>query len=444
MAGSRKRTPPEAHLPARLAQVLAAAGAGRGNSLCVALSGGVDSVVLLHLLAAQREHYGYILSAAHVHHGLSPNADEWRDFCRNLCDSLRVPLRVFHVEVARDAGDGLEAAAREARHAALRGIDADWLVLGHHLDDQAETLLFRLLRGAGVHGAAAMAASEPGRPGRLRPLLTVRRAHLAAYAQRHRLAWVEDESNADWRFTRNRLRHDILPKLEAVFPAAVTTLARAADHFRDADGLLDELAAADQDACGGDTLDLSAVLALSDARLRNLLRWKMRRAGQTMPSAARLCEALRQLRGAAGRPLFLRFDSIALCAYRDRLWLETDAGGDIAYSRAWRGESCLPWRQGTVCFRAAPGAGLSRARLERAGVVVLTTRWAGLRMRLATNRPLRSFKNLCQEAAIASWLRGRLPVLSVDGEAAWIAGIGISADFAARDDESGIEPQWLR
>lgn len=444
MASSRKRTPPEESLSARLAQVLAAAGAGRAARLCAALSGGVDSVVLLHLLAAQREECGYMLTAAHVHHGLSPNADEWRDFCCGLCDSLRVPLQVFHVEVARDAGAGLEAAAREARLAALGRIDADWLVFGHHLDDQAETLLFRLLRGAGVHGAAAMPAIEYGRPGRLRPLLAVRRARLAAYAAQHRLRWVEDESNADWRFTRNRLRHDILPRLEAVFPAAVTTLARAADHFREADGLLDDLAAADREACGGDTLNLSAALALSDARLRNLLRREMRRAGQSLPSAAWLCEAVRQLRAVAGRPLFLRFDGIVLCAYRDRLWLERNADSDSADSRVWRGEACLPWWQGTVCFRAGRGAGLSLSRLERAAEVVLTTRWSGLRMRLAPNRPLRSFKNLCQEAAISSWLRGRLPVLSVDGEAAWIAGIGVSADFAAGDDESSVDPLWLR
>ncbi|MDR1853429.1 MAG: tRNA lysidine(34) synthetase TilS [Azoarcus sp.] len=310
-----------------VAAVLMAAGVGDGQRLCCALSGGVDSVVLLDALAALRERFGFDLSAAHVHHGLNPAADEWRAFCADFCRRLDLPLHVFHVEVARDDPHGLEAAARAARHAALASVDCDWLALGHQRDDQAETVLFRLLRGAGVRGAAAMAAVEPGdggRAGRLRPLLELGREEIVAHAHARALQWVEDASNASLEFARNDLRHRILPAIEARFPAARVTLARAARHFRDASGLLDELAALDAVSCAGANAGefrRDALFGLNPARQANLLRWEFSRRGAFAPSQARLNEALRQLRDAA-RPLRFPLGDYALCYRRGRVWLE--------------------------------------------------------------------------------------------------------------------------
>ena len=156
------------------ARALTAAGVGAGARLCCALSGGVDSVVVLDVLHTLAPRFGFSLQAAHVHHGLSPYADVWAQACAARCAQLGIAFTLFRVSVARDASGGLEAAARAQRHAALDGVACDWLVFGHHQDDQAETLLFRLLRGSGVRGAAAMAAVDPprtARPGRLRPLL---------------------------------------------------------------------------------------------------------------------------------------------------------------------------------------------------------------------------------------------------------------------------------
>ncbi|MBN8441407.1 MAG: tRNA lysidine(34) synthetase TilS [Thauera sp.] len=429
-----------------VASVLAEAGVASGSRLCCCLSGGVDSIVLLQALCDLQPRIGFELVAAHVHHGLSQRANEWLAFCREQCAQRGVVFLSFHVSVRRDDPQGLEAAARAARHSALASIDCDWLVFGHHQDDQAETLLFRLFRGAGVRGAAAMASIERPAPdsarGRLRPLLGMRRAQIEACAAARTLVWVDDESNADLRFARNDIRHRVLPAIEQGFPAAVPALARAAAHFREASDLLDELAEIDEAGCGGAVLARDALLRLSDARIANLLRWQARRRGVQAPTRALLGETVRQLREAGpSKPLRMSLADLACCVYRGRVWLEP-ALSALATPGSWHGEAALPWAGGRVEFCNVTGAGLSREKLERAASVRLAGRSAGLRLRLGAGRPSRSFKNLCQEAGVPAWLRERLPVLEVDGVAAWVGGIGVAAEFACADDEAGIEPQW--
>lgn len=445
MAASRNKTPPDPSLVEAVAGVLAAAGVAPGQTVCVALSGGVDSTVLLHVLAELRSRAGFSLAAAHVHHGLSPNADGWLECCRASCDALGVIFHSFRVHVDRDDPAGVEAAARAARHGALAGVPCDWLAFGHHQDDQAETVLFRLLRGSGVRGAGAMAGIEPGAPGRLRPLLGVRRPDIVAHARAEGLRWVEDESNADECYSRNLLRHRIFPLLEDAFPGAVPALVRASALFREADTLLEELAAMDQAACGGWPADRESLLRLSDGRVRNLLRWRGRLMGLEAPARVRLVEAVRQLRTAA-QALYLPLGGSVCCAYRGKVWLEPEpepADADLR-AVAWHGEAGLPWGTGTVDFVPVVGEGVSRAALERAREVVLGPRWAALALREGAGRPRRSFKNLCQEAAIPPWMRPRLPVLRVDGEAAWIAGIGVAAEFRCAPGEAGCLPVWRR
>lgn len=432
-------------LPEAVSRALTAAGVGPGARLCCALSGGVDSLLLLEVLHELAPQHGYALQAAHVHHGLSPHADAWAQACASRCAQLRVSFSLIRVEVPRDDRAGLEAAARRERLAALDAIPCDWLAFGHHQDDQAETLLFRLLRGSGVRGAAAMPSFEPpsgGRPGRLRPLLDCRRAGIEAWARARGLEWVEDESNADVRFSRNYLRHRVLPLVGERFPAAVPTLARAARHFREASELLDELAALDQAACGGESLQRRAVLALSDARIANLLRWQARRHGWRAPAQARLDEALRQLRVVAlAHPLRVVLGDMALCAYRDLLWLES-VGGDYYEPRDWCGGATLPWGVGQVGFTSVRGQGIARSLLDEAHSLRLAGRRPGMRLRLEAGRPRREFKNLCQEAGIPAWLRDRLPVLWVDEAPAWVGGIGVAAEFACAPGHDGLMPEW--
>ncbi|MGJ4730503.1 tRNA lysidine(34) synthetase TilS, partial [Luteimonas sp. SDU101] len=211
--------------------------------LLVGYSGGLDSTVLLHLLAADGALRRRGLRAVHVHHGLHPEADAWARHCADACRDLDVHLDVVRVRVARDSGDGLEAAARAARHAAFAGALADdaILALAHHRDDQAETFLLRALRASGTDGLAAMRAWRRFGPGWMwRPLLELPRAALLAHAQRHGLRWIEDPSNASDAHDRNFLRHRVMPLLQARWPQADAAFARAAELQREAAALLDE------------------------------------------------------------------------------------------------------------------------------------------------------------------------------------------------------------
>lgn len=269
--------------------------AAPGARLTVALSGGLDSSVLLYALAALKVARKLDLSALHVHHGLSPNADAWAAHCSHMCATLGVPLEVERVDVERGSRDGPEAAARRARHDAFARTTADWIVLAHHRDDQSETLLFNLLRGTGLRGACAMGETN----GRLlRPLLGVGRDAIAAYASEVGLTWVEDESNADTAYSRNFLRHQTLADLEARFPGSSANLGGAARRFAEAQELLDELARVDLGAVEDFPLAIANWAALPESRARNALRYLLHRRHIGIPGEERLCEFVRQVREA--------------------------------------------------------------------------------------------------------------------------------------------------
>ena len=253
------------------------------SRIALGFSGGLDSTVLLDALVRVAGPTRCV--ALHIHHGLSPNADDWLAHCEARAREYGVSFEARHVNIARERDIGVEAAAREARYRALNEMCEQQRVttlwLAQHADDQAETVLLQLLRGAGMAGLAAMAA-EPMNPqdasqsclSRMRPLLTVARVQLEQYAHEHALRWVEDESNADTQYLRNALRHDIIPKLAAHFPAYRTALARTAKHAANAQQLLNELAELDMRSISrGVRLSRTALLALDDVRALNVMRF---------------------------------------------------------------------------------------------------------------------------------------------------------------------------
>lgn len=291
-------------------------------TVVVGFSGGLDSTVLLHAASRLAREAGFRISARHVHHGLSPNADAWAESCERFCAAWGIPLAVVRVDVPAPGGEGLEAAARKVRHKAFADDPADWVLLAHHADDQAETLLHNLLRGTGLRGAAAMAEAN----GRLlRPLLPLPRSALLAYANSQDLTWVQDESNADQRYTRNFLRSRVLPMFTERFPLASVQLAAAARRFGEAESLLDDLAGLDLGASPPRfPLPLHVFRDLPDARARNLLRALLGWHKVQPPDEPRLKEFVRQLRTAGND----RHPRIDLGSYS--LWCEA---GSLRFNR---------------------------------------------------------------------------------------------------------------
>jgi tRNA(Ile)-lysidine synthase len=254
------------------------------RSLAVALSGGIDSMVLLDILARQctaatlSATPNLSLGAIHINHRISPNADHWAAFCAEQCARRGIPLTVVAVDVDRQSGTGLEAAARNARYAALMQSAADFVVSAQHRDDQAETVLHQMLRGTGLNGLAGMGERRELRPGLalLRPLLAASRLEIDAYAASHQVDWIEDESNQDTRFTRNFIRHELAPRIADRFPHYADALARIAGHAADSAELLEALARIDLDwdgheACAGRLDDLP--LARQVNALYHWLQW---------------------------------------------------------------------------------------------------------------------------------------------------------------------------
>ncbi len=273
-----------------------------GRKVCVGLSGGIDSIVLLTVLDESRSAHGLQLSAIHVHHGLSPHADEWAAFCRSVCDARSIPLQVAHVQVDHSRPGGVEALARDARYAAFRLVEADFIALAQHADDQAETVLHQILRGTGLKGMAGMGETRHMRDGLvlIRPLLRVPRAEIEAFALARCLEWIDDESNADTAYTRNFIRHALTPALAERFPHYRESLSRTASHAAEADEMLAALAGIDLKWDGrtahADALDAQPLARQVNA-LYHWLRWQWRdgKRQQSVPSHAQLCEWAQQL-----------------------------------------------------------------------------------------------------------------------------------------------------
>ncbi|AZN35931.1 tRNA lysidine(34) synthetase TilS [Iodobacter ciconiae] len=408
------------------------------STLCVGLSGGLDSVVLLHLLATLRHSQLFVLRALHVHHGLSPNADAWAQFAMDCAANLGVKCAVERVSLAPFLKQGTEGAARTARYAAFARQDCDVILLAQHCDDQAETVLLNLLRGSGLRGLAAMPEyrSLNQKMGILRPLLGVARAELAAYAAEQGLIWVEDESNHNPRYDRNFLRNDVFPRLNAVWPSANNTLARVARHVAEADELLLEVACSDFAVCVQDNVfDLS--VDFSPLRLRNVLRYWLVQNGLQLDARA-FEELIRTaVSSAADAQPVLIWRKSAVRRYRQKLYI-TLAEIELIepVMLPWQPEinlksGCLSWREAEV--------GIALEILKGADFE-LRPRVGGECLRLFVGGARKALKQLYQDAGVPPWLRQNIPLVYLNGELAAVPGLGVDAAFCTSGQV--VVPYW--
>lgn len=420
------------------------------SHLIVGLSGGVDSIALLDILAALAKQMSFTLSAVHVNHGISNNAAAWSQFCCDLCYAYGIPITVSYLTIKKERGTSLEAVAREKRYEVFNHLRADYLVLAQHQDDQAETLLLQLLRGAGVKGLSAMPVirKQPAdrAPSILRPLLEVSRRQIEIYAHQRQLDWIHDESNDNITYNRNFLRHKILPAISKRYPNYAGTLQRTSRHMAEASQLLDELAEIDaQHAVISGNLRIAAVRKLNRPRAKNLLRYILQQRNVKFPSAAKLEDILNQFFNASmDAQLHIVFGDTELRCYKGSVYILPKR--KLSVNRKlfkWQGEACLILKAlgGSIQFTHERGRGLSREKILQA-LVTIRTRQGGEHYQPSCNRPRRSLKKLFQEAGIPPWERYTLPLLYCGEKLAWVPGIGADCEFQARSNEIGIVPEW--
>ena len=408
------------------------------TQLAVAFSGGLDSTVLLH--ATIKAHGKKNVHAFHVHHGIQKEADQWQAHCKAVVKKFGCHFDTRNVKLNKQSN--IESQARNLRYEALTQMceahKIQDLLLAHHLDDQAETVLIQLMRGAGLPGLSAMPQVKSNELIHLwRPFLNMRRKDLEIYAKEHQLTWIEDPSNEDETYRRNAIRKSILPSLEKFQKGAIENLARSAKHLGEAQGLLNQLADIDlgliESKEGLSKTNLIRLYKTSQARATNALRRWLSKNGLAYPSEERLTAWWSELTQARlDAKLQWDHDQCVIRLWRGHLSITQDLNAQAKGKEEAKSE-------GEWTFKKVPAnskkPGIAKDRFEKAkqkGLINTMAREGGEKFKVDSKRPRRSLKNLYQEAAIPPWQRD-VPLLYIGEELVAVAGIGVSADWQTTD-----------
>jgi tRNA(Ile)-lysidine synthase len=413
-------------------------------------SGGLDSHVLLHALAKLLGTES--ITAVHINHQLSGNANAWQQHCQSCCDALGVSM-VTETVTVENSGQGWEQAAREARYSVFEELlmPSDLMLLAHHADDQVETVLYRLLRGSGPKGLAGMPqARSLGEGELLRPLLSYTRAELEEYANAEGLSWIEDESNEDLSFDRNFLRKKVVPVIAERWPDYPARVAHSAALCDETDQLAEVLAAQDLIAVYerperiGWSIALEPMMTLDVSRQGNLLRhW----AGQhqlPQPGHRIVDTVLHELLPARqdAEPL-VSWAGVQLRRFHRRLYLlpvGVDTPDQLPESLTWKTSQSLVLPDNSQLFTTAEtGRGL---RLVEGSVVDVRFRSGGERCTPVGRNGSNTLKKLFQEYGLEPWLRHRVPLIYLKGQLAAVGDLWVCDKFSVAEGEPGIAIQW--
>lgn len=412
----------------------------------IGLSGGLDSSVLLHLLARAREQRFFKLRAVYIHHGLSANADRWQSHCKDSCQALKIDFNTHALTLPAPSKDSPEALARQMRYQQFSILleENDILLTAHHQDDQAETVLLQLLRGAGPKGLSAMPRLKAfGKGFHARPLLDFSRAQLERYAEKNKLNWVDDESNKNAQFTRNFLRKEIVPLLKKRWPTVTETLARAADHCAATQTLIDEVLGIELNKIRGNiknTLSVSGLLTLNLSTQRFILRAWIQELNFPLPSSVKLNEIQTSLLNAQRDKLpCVSWAQVELRRFQDALYL-------MGKPAPHDGTQVFRWNM--IDPLVLPSLGVlssrytSNSQYQKEENISVRFRQGGEVMRLRGKH--RTLKNLFQEWKIPPWERDRIPLIYQGDKLVAVGDWEIGDDFWIKEKKNFLSFNWVK
>lgn len=416
--------------------------ANSGN-IYIAYSGGIDSHVLLHLCAGQADLHSRI-TAVYVHHGLQAQADDWAAHCGSQATALGVDFLCLNVDAKAANGESPEAAARQARYRALMAlIQPDDLVLfAQHREDQMETVLLQLFRGAGIRGLAAMPPAAPfGHGSLIRPLLAIPKSEINEYARVHRLNWVEDPSNQSSDFDRNFLRNQVVPLLKQRWPSVDKTVARSAQHCAEASALLATWNSAHLGSLANpenNSLNIDKLQSLEDAEITGLLRQWFGSLGLKPPSQAVLQTVKQQFlhTGTVTNPHLVTQGHV-LKKYRQTLYCLTEKTfAPLPETQDWPADKrTMLLANDCVLSLTGANSGISQS-LWHGGKITLRRRSGGEKLKLANRAGRHDLKKLFQEAGVPPWERQARPLIYLNDRLAAVAGLWI-AEWACAQIDAG-------
>ncbi len=415
------------------------------DRLWLAYSGGVDSSVLLHILTKNRENLASELTAVHINHQLSPDADSWVNHCKTICDKGNIEFKIITINAKKIKGSSQEAHARELRYAALKNImgEGDLLLTAHHKDDQAETLIQQLMRGAGPEGLAGIPEIKKFGDGWLaRPLLENSREQIKDYAEHHDLIWIEDASNLDTNIDRNYIRAHVIPCLQQRWPSTIDVISRSARHQADIINILKEIAEHDIENNHGDKLNILNIVELkklSYTRLKNLIRYWLKKNGHPPASTAVTEIIINELIYAGDdRMPSIRWHETVVRRYRNNIYvMKPLLELHMETPLSWDLDNPLYFDYGRLVATRAVGKGI-KSELVIDNMVQVRFRSGGETICPAGRKETHKLKKLFQESGVPPWQRDRVPLLFIDGKLAAVTGYWIDDSFNAK----GTEPGW--
>lgn len=413
----------------------------------IAYSGGMDSHILLHALAEIREHIKPHIIAIHINHGSNKNADLWQQHCRDICQVYDIEFKYNNIVLS--AHQGSESLAREKRYAIFSELvkKNHLLLTAHHANDQIETILFRLLRGAGAEGLSGIPVYRAFSQGYLlRPLLAYSRQGLHDYAIGASLNWIEDDSNQSNQHDRNFLRNKIIPELSSRWPGILKTIPRAAQHQTELKDLIAEIAESDLQSICGDNFSniyIDKFRQLSAARRKHVLRTWIKKNQWPIPDAQLLDKIDKELIAAGiDRNPCIQWQGAEMRRYRNQLYIMPAlVAHDPVSSIRWDLRQTLITASGSLTTVATEGHGINQSLIPD-NIVEVKSRQGGETIRPVGQAHTRTLKKLFQQAAVPPWLRNRIPLLFYKDDIIAVADLWINKKYVATGSQLGWKIIW--